>query len=145
MMSNIPADPDTLLRRIPNSDALIESGFQVSPATLATLASRGGGPPFRRFGRYPVYRWGDSLEWAKAKLSPLLHSTAEAEQRVSNGEGIRGLDDAGPPKVVPRDGPGRSDQRRAVPRRAVNASGEGASARPSRAAAPTDRVTTTAR
>jgi hypothetical protein len=31
-------------------------------------ATRGGGPRYRLFGRKPLYRWGDALEWARALL-----------------------------------------------------------------------------
>jgi hypothetical protein len=41
----IPNDPDVLLRRSQTAQALTESGFPVKVATLATKASRGGGPP----------------------------------------------------------------------------------------------------
>jgi hypothetical protein len=74
----VPDNPDALLVRDATAEALTEAGYPVKPKTLATKASRGGGPPFRRFGRVPLYRWGDALEWARAQLSPPLHSTAEA-------------------------------------------------------------------
>ena len=47
-------------------------GFPVAHATLETKASRGGGPPFRRFGRKPLYEWGPTLEWAR--LAPVRAS-----------------------------------------------------------------------
>jgi hypothetical protein len=78
-MTTIPSDPDALLRRDPTATALTEAGYQTSPTTLATLASRGGGPQFRKYGRYPVYRWGDALEWAKSRLSPPVYSTSELD------------------------------------------------------------------
>jgi hypothetical protein len=76
--SNIP--PDSLLRRSALAEALTAAGFPTAAATLATLASRPGkvgGPPFRRFGRIPVYRWGDAVDWAQHRLSEPRHSTAE--------------------------------------------------------------------
>jgi hypothetical protein len=76
-MTTIPSDPDALLRRGPTAVALTEAGYQTSPTTLATLACRGGGPKFRKYGRYPIYRWGDSLDWAKSRLSLPVHSTSE--------------------------------------------------------------------
>jgi hypothetical protein len=75
----IRKDPDTLLGRFETADALTEAGFRTSPATLATKASRGGGPPFRRWGRIPLYRWGDSLDWARSRLGPPMRSTSEAD------------------------------------------------------------------
>ena len=66
-MTNI--DPDTLLRRKPLSEALTTAGFPTAPATLATKASRGGGPPYGLVGRRPLYRWGDALHWARGRLA----------------------------------------------------------------------------
>jgi hypothetical protein len=75
----LPADFDTLLRRESCAAALSEAGFPISKATLATKAVRGGGPPFRRFNRVPLYRWGDALDWARAQLGPVIRSTSEAD------------------------------------------------------------------
>ena len=72
-------DPDVLLTRRDAATALRSAGYPVAPATLATRASRGGGPPFRRFGARPLYRWADLVEWAQSRLSPPLRSTAEAD------------------------------------------------------------------
>jgi hypothetical protein len=70
---------ETLLQRKQLALALTERGFETSPATLATMACRGGGPPFRKFGRKPLYKWGDALEWAEARLSAPVHSTSELD------------------------------------------------------------------
>jgi len=75
----IPDNPDTLLRRAPAANALKAAGYDTSPATLATKASRGGGPRFRKYGRYPLYRWGDLLEWAQSRLGPVVCSTSELD------------------------------------------------------------------
>ena len=77
MVNLVPEDPNTRLRRTATAAALTAAGFPVSDKTLATKASRGGGPPFRRFGRIPLYRWGDALAWAKSRLTPLRGSTSE--------------------------------------------------------------------
>jgi hypothetical protein len=69
---------DALLTRDATAAALTEAGFPTSPATLATKATRGGGPPFRRFGPRPLYTWGDALRWAETRLGPLIFSTSEA-------------------------------------------------------------------
>ena len=74
-----PDDPNTLLTRKATAEALNAAGYPVRPATLATKASRGGGPPFRRFGRIPLYRWGDTLDWAQSRLSAPMRSTSEAD------------------------------------------------------------------
>lgn len=70
---------ETLLLRRGAAVALTNAGYPVKATTLATLASRGGGPKFRRFGRTPLYRWGDLLEWVDAKSSPLGATTTECE------------------------------------------------------------------
>lgn len=75
----VPADRDALLTRAKTAETLTEAGFPTSKATLATKASRGGGPPFRRFGAKPLYRWGDSLDWAQSRLGPPMRSTSEAD------------------------------------------------------------------
>ena len=76
-MSIVPNHPDTLLRRDPAAAALTEIGFKTAAKTLATLASRGGGPRFRKYGRYPVYRWGDLVDWAQSRLAAPVRSMAE--------------------------------------------------------------------
>jgi hypothetical protein len=78
-VTTIPIDPDTMLRRRETADALTAAGFPIRAATLSTKASRGGGPPYRLFGRVPLYRWGDSLNWARPRLGPTICSTSEAD------------------------------------------------------------------
>jgi hypothetical protein len=73
----IPSDSDALLPRKATATALRAAGFPVSEATLATMASRGGGPPYRLFGRKPLYLWGDALDWATNRLSKPIRSTSE--------------------------------------------------------------------
>jgi hypothetical protein len=75
----LPNDPDALLRRNRCAAALTEAGYPTALATLATKATRGGGPPFRKFGRWPLYRWGDALDWARGRLSEPMRSTSEAD------------------------------------------------------------------
>jgi hypothetical protein len=70
-------DPDALLTRRRNSAALTEAGFPTSESTLATKATRGGGPPYMKFGPKVLYRWGDSLAWAQARLTAPVCSTSE--------------------------------------------------------------------
>jgi hypothetical protein len=41
------------------------------------MATRGGGPPYRLFGRKPLYRWADALERAKSRLSRPVRTTSE--------------------------------------------------------------------
>ena len=70
MATEIPDHPETLLRRRQTAEALTAKGYPTAEKTLATKASRGGGPPYRVFGRTVLYRWGDALEWAEARTSP---------------------------------------------------------------------------
>ena len=72
-------DPDALLTRKATAVALTQSGYPVAAGTLATKAVRGGGPPYRKFGTRVLYRWGDVLAWAEARLSPAMRGTSEAD------------------------------------------------------------------
>jgi hypothetical protein len=73
----VPRGPDALLGRKETADALTEAGYRVAEATLTTMASRGGGPPYHRFGPRVLYRWSDSLDWARSRLSAPRRSAAE--------------------------------------------------------------------
>jgi hypothetical protein len=72
--------PDALLTRDAVATALTDAGFPVSGATLATKATRGGGPPYRLFGRRPLYLWSDALAWARGRLSAPVANTSAAER-----------------------------------------------------------------
>ena len=85
-MSAIAENPDVVLDRKGAAAALTEAGFQTAPSTLATLACRGGGPPYRLFGRKPLYRWGDVLEWAVNRTSAPASSSAEHGLRRPKSE-----------------------------------------------------------
>ena len=78
-MSYVPDQLDALLTRDRTAAALTERGFPTSPKSLATMATRGGGPRFHRFGPRVLYRWGDALNWAERRLSPPMVSTSEAD------------------------------------------------------------------
>jgi len=52
-------------------------GIPCSPKTLAKVAVIGGGPPYRKVGRTPLYSAADLDVWAKGKMGPLVHSTSE--------------------------------------------------------------------
>jgi hypothetical protein len=75
----VPENPDALLTRPQLGAALRSAGFPVADKTLATRASRGGGPPYRRFGARVLYRWGEGLAWAESRLSAPIGSTSEAD------------------------------------------------------------------
>jgi hypothetical protein len=79
MTNFIPETPDSLLTRDRTAAALTEAGFPVKAKTLATKATRGGGPPYRRFGLRVLYRWGDALAWAERRLSGAHSTTSERD------------------------------------------------------------------
>ena len=54
-----------------------EHGQPCSPKTLAKLAVVGGGPAYRKAGKFPLYEPDDLDEWALAKLSPKVRSSSE--------------------------------------------------------------------
>ena len=45
--------------------------------TLAKLAVVGGGPAYRKAGKFPLYEPDDLDEWALAKLSAKVRSSSE--------------------------------------------------------------------
>jgi hypothetical protein len=75
----IPDNPEALLTRNATAAALTAAGFPVKPATLATKATRGGGPAYRLFGSRPLYRWADAIAWAQSRLSAPIRNTSEAD------------------------------------------------------------------
>ena|ERR1700761_3961984 len=56
-------------------------GIPMSPKTLAKLAVIGGGPLFRKAGRIPLYEILELDMYARGKLSPLVGSTGELDDR----------------------------------------------------------------
>ena len=52
-------------------------GIRRTPKTLAKLAVVGGGPAFRKDGRFPLYEPDSLDEWACEQLSESVRSTAE--------------------------------------------------------------------
>lgn len=51
--------------------------FPCCPAWLAKLAVVGGGPLFRKAGRFPVYSSNDLDDWAKSRFTRRVASTSE--------------------------------------------------------------------
>ena len=78
-MAPLPDHPDSLLTRRAAAAALTAAGYPTSSATLATLASRSGGPIYRHYGARVVYRWAELLDWAQSRLSAPMRSTSEAD------------------------------------------------------------------
>lgn len=79
MARTSPDDPDALLTREATAAALTAAGFPVATKTLATKATRGGGPPYSLFSGRALYRWGDALAWAQGRMTPPRRSTSEAD------------------------------------------------------------------
>jgi hypothetical protein len=68
---------NSLLSRIAVAEALTECGYPIKAKTLATMATRGGGPPYRKWSKVAVYSWADALEWAQGRLSgPQFNTSA---------------------------------------------------------------------
>lgn len=66
------------LRRADASAYLLEQhGVTLSPSTLAKLAVLGGGPAFRKDGRYPLYDVTELDRFAAARLGEPMSSTSE--------------------------------------------------------------------
>ncbi len=78
--AGVPTDPRAKLPRKRIAAALTAAGFPTSPATLGSFATRGGGPPFCRWGMYALYEWGSSLLWAEARLSKPRRTTSEGRE-----------------------------------------------------------------
>ncbi|NDF84906.1 MAG: hypothetical protein EB102_00120 [Gammaproteobacteria bacterium] len=82
MNKTISIEDERLLTRVQAADALTLAGFPISPSTLATLATRGNGPPFRRFGMRVLYTWHSTLEWARGRLGPPIIHTSDGHKRL---------------------------------------------------------------
>ncbi len=73
------------LRRWEASEYLeMVHGLKVAPATLAKLASVGGGPAYYPANRTPMYPRGELDRWAEQRLGKLVRNTSEAD---ANAEG----------------------------------------------------------
>lgn len=58
------------------ADYLTSQGLPVAKTTLQKLATVGGGPVYRRFGKFAVYLTDDLDAWAAQKLSAPRCSTS---------------------------------------------------------------------
>ncbi len=59
---------------------LTEQGYAISPKTLEKMATRGGGPPYRKFNGAAVYEKAGLISWAESH--PEAHTTSEHEDLV---------------------------------------------------------------
>jgi len=71
------------LQRAELAKALTAHGYPIKAGYLEQLAHSGKGPPFRKFGRTPLYDWGDALAWAERRLSAPRHSTSEPASQIA--------------------------------------------------------------
>jgi hypothetical protein len=81
-------DPDARLTRRRAAEALTEEGYPTKEKTLATKASRGGGPPYEIWCGRAMYHWGPTLSWARDQLSEPRRSTSEVDvisTRIARG------------------------------------------------------------
>jgi len=49
------------------------------------MATRGGGPPYRTFGRTVLYKWSEALGWAESRLSAPRRTTSEITRECKAG------------------------------------------------------------
>ncbi len=73
----LDVDPERRLSRKEAAEFLTNRGYKTAPATLAKLASIGGGPVFESFGRKPLYTPPNLLRWAQARSSGPRRSTSD--------------------------------------------------------------------
>lgn len=57
-------------------------GLRTTKESLATMATRGGGPSFFKNGKYACYRQLDLETWAKQRRSPMLDSTSSTQGKA---------------------------------------------------------------
>ena len=75
-----PALRKPRLRRWEASEYLkLAHGIELAPATLAKLASVGGGPPFQKSNRTPLYPVPQLDVWAVERLGGLKRSTSDSD------------------------------------------------------------------
>jgi len=79
-----------ILRRTAASEYIFSKwGLSYKPATLAKLATLGGGPRFAHIGRWPVYSLTDLDSWVEERRSPLKASTSDVGRSSSLEKEVR--------------------------------------------------------
>ena len=58
-------------------------GFPCSRQWLAKLAVIGGGPVFRKAGRFPLYKPSDLDAWAQSRIGPATGVNVRRRKRIS--------------------------------------------------------------
>jgi hypothetical protein len=112
MLDNLPF----LLDRRQASEYLSAQGFGIAPRTLAKMASLGGGPEFRHFGRKVRYERPALLVWAQRRLSPPRTSTSVSRRgpSVYSHSSPCPLQSEGVPHGQPIPAPARGSDRQDV-------------------------------
>jgi hypothetical protein len=64
---------------------LTDQGYPIAEATLATMAVRGGGPPYEKFGCRTRYSHEQLIAWAVARTGRPLATTTEHRADKSIG------------------------------------------------------------
>lgn len=72
-------DPERYYDRTAAAEAANAEGLPLSPKSLATMATRGGGPKMSHFGRRVVYYGSDLIAWIETRLSASIGSSSEAD------------------------------------------------------------------
>jgi hypothetical protein len=72
-----PITPPRYFRRVHAAHYVRETwGIPCSPKWLAKLAVTGGGPIYRKAGRFPIYKPADLDAWAEARIGIPRRSTS---------------------------------------------------------------------
>ena len=83
-----PLQPPNLRRAEASVYLRCHHGINCAPATLAKMASQGGGPAFHKAGVTPLYPRAELDRWATARLGP-LHSSAPAARHSPHVRQLR--------------------------------------------------------
>ena len=67
------------LNRREAAAALTAAGFPTATATLEKLATVGGGPTYRKYGRKVIYDRDDLFAWAEARARRFASTSDQAE------------------------------------------------------------------
>lgn len=74
-------DDHHYLTRPEAAQYLMSRGIQITKTYLGQIASRGGGPIYRRFGRQSLYLRADLDNWITRRISQPLRSTSDLPAR----------------------------------------------------------------
>jgi hypothetical protein len=77
----VPTAPSARLSRRATAEALTKVGYPLTYSSLCTLATKGEGPLFDKFGPHAVHEWGDALAWAQARAKGKRSSSSEGRSQ----------------------------------------------------------------